>query len=84
MDNNLDRIVDIVVKKIEAMEDGTSSSIYNLVDENDRQDVDLFQVLDKVIEKLEEEQIELDYSHYDGMFVGVPYAIDFVKRNKKK
>ena len=83
-DNDLDKIVDIVVEKIEEMEDGARSSIYNLVDEKDKKNIDLFKIQKKVQEKLKKRNIKLDYSQYNGMYVGVPYALEFIKRGKKK
>lgn len=40
---------------------------------------DLFDVLDQVVRNLEGKRT-LDYSHYEGMVVGLPYSLHFVLR----
>ncbi len=41
---------------------------------------DLFQVQEEVEDSLEKAGVMLDYSKWDGMCVGMPYCVSFVRR----
>lgn len=72
------------VIKIEKMEDGTKTTIYDLVDEHNKftsqQLFEIYKVVNEVCSKL---NIDLDQSAHKNQVIGLPYNISFIKRTKK-
>lgn len=85
-DINIENIVDKVVGDIENMKDGEKATTYNLISkykEFDRKNNTILLKLHKMIlEKCKNKNIEIDYSEYIGMKLGMPFNIFFVKRSK--
>ena len=79
----MEEIIDRVVNEILDMDDGASSSIAILVGDG-VEDKDMFEIQKKVEEQLLNRNIVLDYSQYDGMFVGLPFNLTFVKKTKNE
>lgn len=77
----LDNIVDEVVKKIEQMKDGETSSIAKLIGRH-IEVKDYIYVQERVIETLKEKNIVLDYSKHEGKEVGLSWVISFIKRTE--
>lgn len=74
-------LVNVLVEKIKNMNDGESSSISKLL-ENKIDGINLFDIQKEVISKLNELDIELDYSKHDGKVTGLPFNLDFIKKSK--
>lgn len=74
-------LINVLVEKIKNMNDGESSSISKLL-ENKIDGINLFDIQKEVISKLNELDIELDYSKHDGKVTGLPFNLDFIKKSK--
>lgn len=82
MDNqNLDNIVNEAVEKIKEMPNGTIFTIYKLLNEYGSKD--LFDITFKILEKVKELNITLESVHGEDAIVGLPYNIEYVKRDFK-
>lgn len=72
-----------IVLKIVEMEDGTESSINNLLDENNKfTSAQLFEIDKLVTAVCIQLNIKLDKSAYHNQTVGLPYNIPFIKRTE--
>lgn len=82
MDKNL--VIEKIVDYIKNMKFGESSSIRTICNSvsNEKYDFEeLFDIQEIVIKRCEEQGIICDYSKYDGAIVGLPYDLDFVKKD---
>ena len=84
-DVTLNEIVYNVVKKIIDLPDGSETSISKLVDNEETfHNIELmFKISEMVYSVCEKINIILDKSKYEGMYLGLPFNIQFVKVSKK-
>ena len=91
-------IVNKIIEKIKLLPNNTETSISSLLaemfqsrykqgiynfDNLELTNRDMFDINEAVIEKVNEENIELDYSKFEGQDVGLPFNILFVKKLNK-
>ena len=83
-DPKLNEIVYNVIKKIIDLPDGSETTISELV--NDKETFNNIELMFKITEMVhlvcEKININLDGSKYNGMYVGLPFNIPFVKITK--
>ena len=72
-----------VVKKIIDLPDNSESSIATLVDDENQKNTKFMFEIDKcVTEVCKKINIILDKSKCNGQFIGLPFAIPFIKKRK--
>lgn len=76
-------IANTLIEKIKAMKEGDVSSIAILLhNENiELENKDMFELYNIIEDKIKNEKFFLDYSHHNGLFEGLSFNMDFVKRN---
>ena len=83
----INKIVSMVIDKIKELPEGTETSISCIISkifmDNKLSTNDLFKINRDVINKVELENIVLDYSKYNNQEVGLPFNIPFIKKLKK-
>ena len=80
-------IVEKIIDYIKNMKNGEISSIraiYNNVTNQECDFEELFDIQEIVVKKCREQGIICDYSKYDGTVVGLPFNLDFVKKEMMK
>lgn len=77
VDNTINE-ADKIAQKIQAMPDGTKSSINALLE--NKENVYLPNLQKMVINRLRLYDVRLDYSAYDGQTIDLPYKLEFIKR----
>ena len=76
-------IVDILIKDLEKLPDGTETSTGSMVRNHGYNDMNTFDLIDlhnMLFDAVEEDDILLDMSEHDGKDEGLPFNLTFIVR----